>query len=79
MDGRKMMLAWLALALSFGLSVYFGWQVLFSAPGGAVDFQGVYYATRCLMMHHDPYSPSDLTAMYVELAKHPSTRGYLPS
>ncbi len=76
MNGRKRVWAWSVLLLSFALSVCFGWQVLFSAPGGAVDFQGAYYATRCLMSHHDPYSPSDVTTMYVALKRHPPPEGF---
>ena len=75
MKGRARLGAWVALGLSFGLSIWLGWQILFSAPGGAVDFQGVFYGTRCLVEEHDPYSPSEMKAMYVEFLHQPPPEG----
>lgn len=55
--------------LSSGLSVWIGLAILHTAPGGSVDFQGIFYGTRCLMEQHDPYKLSDLRATYMEAAR----------
>jgi hypothetical protein len=34
--------------------------------GGTVDFQVVYFGTRCLIQHHDPYKLTDLQGSYQE-------------
>jgi hypothetical protein len=31
---------------------------------GALDFQGLYYGSRCLLQHHNPYNVSELEAVY---------------
>lgn len=76
-DKRRNAAEWVALGLSYGLSVVLGWGVLFAALGGAVDFQGAYYATRSLMTHHDPYNPHDIVATNLEAQRHPPPEGVI--
>ena len=53
------------MLLSLGISLLWGLPMGRNAvPGGAVDLQVVYYATRCLIQHHDPYNVSELRAIY---------------
>jgi hypothetical protein len=33
-------------------------------PGGPLDFQAIYYGTRCLLEHHNPYNVSQLESVY---------------
>jgi hypothetical protein len=70
MKTKQGLIGLLTLLLSGGLSIFLGLGISRSIPGGTVDFQVVYYATRCLMNHHDPYKLSDLKAVYVEEARH---------
>ena len=69
MTGRNKWARWLALGLSFGLSIWIGLGVSDSIPGGTVDFQVVYYAARCLASHRDPYLLNELKATYIEEAR----------
>jgi hypothetical protein len=50
--------------LSGGLSVWWGCAIGWKAYGGPLDFQAVYYGARTLMEHHNPYSVSELGAVY---------------
>jgi hypothetical protein len=52
------------ILLSAAISVLWGFAVERSVPGGALGFQGVYYGTRCLMQHCDPYQESELQSLY---------------
>ncbi len=53
------------MLLSTGISFLWGLPMGRNAiPGGAVDLQVVYYATRCLIQHHDPYNVSELREVY---------------
>jgi hypothetical protein len=58
---RRIALAWILLAS--GISICWG----FSAGqngNGWVDFRAVYYGTRCLLEHHNPYKQSELEGVY---------------
>jgi hypothetical protein len=58
MDGLYLLLAGMAIFLAIcGASERLGiaWMI---------DFKSVYYGTRCLMQHHDPYQLSELTQVY---------------
>jgi len=54
-------IAWILLACS--ISIWWG-----SSVGQAafrwVDFKAVYYSTRCLLQHHNPYIQSELESVY---------------
>jgi hypothetical protein len=54
----------LLLFLCAGLSILWGLKVGSSAPGGVIGFQGVYYGTRCLLNHCDPYQEGQLIQHY---------------
>jgi len=56
---------WLIL-LTAGISVVGGLLVGKTFRGGTVDFQVVYFGTRCLIQHHDPYKLTDLQGSYQE-------------
>jgi hypothetical protein len=61
------------ILLSLGVSLFWGIPMgLKAIPGGAVDLQVVYYATRCLIQHHDPYNLLELRETYqAESLKNP--------
>jgi len=50
------------IVLSGALSVLWGLHLATTVPGGALDFQGLYFGTRCLMQHCDPYNLRELDA-----------------
>jgi len=41
-----------------------GFSVGRTASGGTLDFQAIYYGTRCLLEHHNPYKFSELESVY---------------
>ncbi len=47
-----------------GISLLWGVAVESGAPGGAMGFPGIYYGTRCLIQHCDPYNVTELDAFY---------------
>jgi len=61
-----------ALAASLAVSVLLGTVLSVHARRGAtIDFQSIYFATRCLMDHHDPYNLATMKETYVvEAAGH---------
>jgi hypothetical protein len=54
----------LLLLLCAGISIWWGLNIGSSVPGGVIGFQGVYYGTRCLLNHCDPYHESELVHHY---------------
>jgi hypothetical protein len=54
----------LLLLLSGGISILWGLAIGQSAQGGTLDFQAVYYGTRCLIEHHNPYKVAELESVY---------------
>lgn len=71
----------LGLLLSGGISILWGLAIGLKAEAGTLDFQAVYYGTRCLLEHHNPYNVPELEAVYradggerpSETAKHRQT------
>jgi hypothetical protein len=47
-----------------GISLLWGVAVESGAPGGAMGFPGIYYGTRCLIQHCDPYNVIELDGFY---------------
>jgi hypothetical protein len=58
---RRIALAWILLAS--GISIWWGFSVGQNGNGW-VDFRAVYYGTRCLLLHHNPYKQSELEGVY---------------
>ena len=58
---RRIALTWIMLAC--GISIGWGFSVGQNANGW-VDFRAVYYGTRCLLQHHNPYKVSELEGVY---------------
>src|SRR5579871_5682255 len=54
----------LLLALCIGVALLWGVKIRNSVPGGVIGFQGVYYGTRCLLSHCDPYQEDQLVRHY---------------
>jgi hypothetical protein len=54
-------LAWILLAC--GISILWG-STLGPEANRWVDFKAVYYGTRCLIEHHNPYNVSELDSVY---------------
>lgn len=52
------------LLISMGISIVWGISAGRSAYGGTLDFQGVYYGSRCLLQHCDPYNEIELENVY---------------
>ena len=60
------------MLLSVGASIWWGVPLGRTIPGGTNDLQVVYYATRALIEHSDPYNLLELKKVYVaEEAKLP--------
>jgi hypothetical protein len=63
----------LLLLASLGISALLGISIGRSFDGGSVDLQGIYYATKCMIQHRDPYKLAELKAVYeLEAKKIPS-------
>jgi hypothetical protein len=58
---RRIALAWILLAS--GISIWWGFSVGQNGNGW-VDFRAVYYGTRCLIQHHNPYNVAELESSY---------------
>ena len=58
---RRTALVW--ILLGSGISIWWGFSVGQNANGW-VDFRAVYYGTRCLLEHHNPYKVSELEGVY---------------
>jgi len=58
---RRTALIWILLAS--GISILWGSSIGQTANGW-VDFRAVYYGTRCLLEHHNPYNVSELEQVY---------------
>ena len=52
------------LLFSGGISIFWGLIIGLKAEAGILDFQAVYYGTRCLLEHHNPYNVAELEAVY---------------
>jgi hypothetical protein len=48
------------LLICAGVSILWGTSIGRSVQGGAIDFQAVYFGTRCLLNHCDPYREDQL-------------------
>jgi Glycosyltransferase family 87 len=57
-------IGWLPLICCAAISVLWGLSLGRSVPGGVIGFQGVYYGTRCLLHHCDPYNETELVQHY---------------
>jgi hypothetical protein len=67
---RRIALVW--ILLSSGISIWWGFSVG-QTKNWWVDFKAVYYGTRCLLEHHNPYNVSELESVYrVEGGESPS-------
>ena len=58
---RRIALFW--ILLSSGISIWWGFT-MGQTSNGWVDFRAVYFGTRCLLEHHNPYSVSQLETVY---------------
>jgi Glycosyltransferase family 87 len=50
--------------LCSGISFFWGLALARTSTGGSSGFQAIYYGTRCLLQHHNPYKQSELEAVY---------------
>jgi hypothetical protein len=58
---RRTALLWILLAS--GISIVWGFYIG-QTGNGWVDFRAVYYGTRCLISHHNPYKVNELENVY---------------
>lgn len=61
---RTRWIALVCLLLSCVLSALWGFSMERASPNLMIDFKAVYYATRCLLLHHDPYNVDELDGVY---------------
>jgi hypothetical protein len=47
-----------------GISIIWGYNIG-QKGNGWVDFRAIYYGTRCLLQHHNPYDSKELEAVYL--------------
>jgi hypothetical protein len=59
---RRTALVWLLLCC--GISVFWGYILESASPVGMLDFKAVYYGSRCLIQHSDPYQESEFLRVY---------------
>jgi len=52
------------LLLSSGIFILWGSALERTSPGGMADFKAVYYGTRCLIQHSDPYNANEFMRLY---------------
>ena len=50
---------------SCGISVFWGSIIALRSPVGLTDFKAVFYGSRCLIDHKDPYRSTDIRAAYL--------------
>jgi hypothetical protein len=50
---------------SCGISVFWGSIIAHDSPIGITDFKAVFYGSRCLIDHRDPYRSADILAAYL--------------
>jgi hypothetical protein len=71
---RRNALVWILLAC--GISIWWGYSVGQNAHGW-VDFKAVYYGTRCLLEHHNPYDVSQLDRVFLSESREPSSQALM--
>lgn len=54
----------LVIVISLAISIWWGFLIARNVPGGPLDFQAVYYGTKCLLRHDNPYNVHQLEALY---------------
>ncbi len=52
------------ILFSGSLSILWGLVIGLKAESGLLDFQAVYFGTRCLIEHHNPYNVAELESVY---------------
>jgi hypothetical protein len=55
---------------SCGISVFWGSIIAHGSPVGLTDFKAVFYGSRCLIDHRDPYRSADILAAYLGDGRH---------
>jgi hypothetical protein len=71
---RRNALVWILLAC--GISIWWGYSVGQNAHGW-VDFKAVYYGTRCLLEHHNPYDVSQLDRVFLSESRESSSQALM--
>ncbi|MDE3186926.1 MAG: DUF2029 domain-containing protein [Acidobacteriota bacterium] len=61
---RKHRVSILLMLASIGISIAWGLALRLGASGQTIDFQGLYYGTKCLMRYCDPYDARALEHVY---------------
>jgi hypothetical protein len=77
---RKRLTVLLLLALTSGVSVLLGFAQAHNTPAGLIDFKTMYYGTRCMLQHNDPYKEGELLGILYreERIARPSVPGQHP-
>jgi hypothetical protein len=70
---RWIALAWILLAS--GISIWWG-SSIWQTKNGWIDFRSVYYGTRCLLHHHNPYKVSEFPTEGTECPLEPGYAVY---
>jgi len=53
-----------SILISVAFSMWLGFYLGLKVVSGPIDFQAIYYGTRCLLEHHNPYSVTELEGVY---------------
>jgi hypothetical protein len=61
---RTRWIALICLTLCCVLSALWGFSMERTSPNLMIDFKAVYYGTRCLLQHHNPYNVIELDGVY---------------
>lgn len=56
------------LLVCAGLSIWWGLGIGNSVRGGVLDFQAIYYGSRCVLLHSNPYNENEFTRTYLNEA-----------
>lgn len=62
---RTRWIALICLTSCCVLSSLWGFSMAHASPNLMLDFKGVYYHTRCMLQHSDPYKPGETLRVYL--------------
>lgn len=52
------------LLIAASVSIVWGLSLARDSSAGMADFKAIYYASRCVLEHHDPYKPDEFLRLY---------------
>jgi len=61
---RRKRMGQILILLSSAISILWGFALGETVPRGPMDFQAIYYGSRCLMEGHNPYNLAEMESFY---------------